>query len=215
MTAPYRLALVNCGLSKRWALQPGRALDARVPRACRPSASRRHPRRVADYFRLRRTFSFFARLRRATFPTWRGSGPDPMVICDQCKVSEADSEKFAVAEGWLVDYSVNPHTHVCPECLAAAPNPYTARSKLHSRTRRSNAIVLPPERDLQAPRRLLQPASPDRATRVGSREMQLFDLRRTRVCPFACPHGLKDRSDHSRHGLAGTAFANPGHAHAC
>lgn len=46
--------------------------------------------------------------------------PDPMVICDKCKVSEADSEKFAVAEGWLVDYSVNPHTHVCPECLAAA-----------------------------------------------------------------------------------------------
>jgi hypothetical protein len=40
-----------------------------------------------------------------------------LIICDQCRVSEADSEKFAVAEGWLVDYGVNPHTHVCPECL--------------------------------------------------------------------------------------------------
>jgi hypothetical protein len=46
--------------------------------------------------------------------------PESLIICDQCKVSEVDSEKFAVAEGWLVDDSVSPHTHVCSECLEAA-----------------------------------------------------------------------------------------------
>ena len=39
------------------------------------------------------------------------------VQCDKCmKAAPARSEKRAEADGWLVDYSVQPHRHICVAC---------------------------------------------------------------------------------------------------
>jgi hypothetical protein len=38
--------------------------------------------------------------------------PDPKIVCDACGVHESDSEESASREGWLTDYSTNPHTHL-------------------------------------------------------------------------------------------------------
>jgi hypothetical protein len=56
-----------------------------------------------------------------------------LIICDQCKVSEADSERFAVAEGWLVDYSVNP-------TRTPAPSAWMAPDSAQCRARRVGSI---------------------------------------------------------------------------
>ena len=46
--------------------------------------------------------------------------PEPLIICDQCKVGETDSEATAEAEGWTVERATDPHKHLCPECKDAA-----------------------------------------------------------------------------------------------
>ncbi len=41
------------------------------------------------------------------------------IICDSCGLAEADSEEDAAASGWLIDYSTEPHSHICPACQEA------------------------------------------------------------------------------------------------
>jgi hypothetical protein len=38
------------------------------------------------------------------------------IVCDVCGQAAADSEADAAASGWLIDYSTDPHSHVCPSC---------------------------------------------------------------------------------------------------
>jgi hypothetical protein len=42
------------------------------------------------------------------------------VVCDGCGLAEADTEEDAAASGWLIDYSTDPHSHICPACQRAS-----------------------------------------------------------------------------------------------
>jgi hypothetical protein len=42
------------------------------------------------------------------------------IVCDGCGQAEVDTEVDAAVTGWLVDYSTNPHSHLCPGCQEVA-----------------------------------------------------------------------------------------------
>ena len=47
--------------------------------------------------------------------------PDGIIDCDKCGASSETSDEQAVeAGGWLIDRSVTPHKHFCPECKERA-----------------------------------------------------------------------------------------------
>jgi hypothetical protein len=60
-------------------------------------------------------------------PEWRKGRATGMkledpsrIVCDGCGLAEADTEEDAAASGWLIDYSTDPHSHICPACQRAS-----------------------------------------------------------------------------------------------
>lgn len=45
--------------------------------------------------------------------------PDSVIVCDKCGARDAESEESAIAEGWIIDSSTEPHKHFCPDCMDA------------------------------------------------------------------------------------------------
>jgi len=52
------------------------------------------------------------------------------VGCDGCYISTADHEDIALAGGWQVNLSTQPHRHICPVCLAVGEDPACERAPL-------------------------------------------------------------------------------------
>jgi hypothetical protein len=46
--------------------------------------------------------------------------PASRIVCDGCGQAEAATEEDAAVSGWLIDYSTEPHSHLCPACQEAA-----------------------------------------------------------------------------------------------
>jgi hypothetical protein len=52
----------------------------------------------------------------ANLPGVQIEHPEPKIVCDRCRKSSADDERAAEAGGWVIDHSITPRAHLCPDC---------------------------------------------------------------------------------------------------